>query len=180
MQVYLIRHPEPVGIGGLCYGRADMRVEEAAIARTATSIAARISARVLANARVYCSPLSRCLGLARHIASPQEPIPDDDLVEMDFGTWEGLAWDAVPRDAIDAWARDVWGYQPGGGESAAMVASRWHRWLNRVRQRNAETTIAVTHAGVIRVALSQAAHSSESVTIATFIPFGAVYHLEIG
>ncbi len=180
MRVYLIRHPEPVGIGGRCYGRTDMRVDEAAVTRTATAIAVRLSPDVFANARVYCSPLSRCLDLARHIASPQEPIPDDDLVEIDFGAWEGLAWDAVPRDAIDAWARDVWGYQPGGGESAAMVATRWHRWLNRVHRSNAETAIAVTHAGVIRVALSQAAQSGEAVTMATPIPFGAVYHLDLG
>ena len=180
MRVYLIRHPEPVGIGDRCYGRTDMRVDEAAVTRTATSIAARLPPDVFAKARVYCSPLSRCLDLARHIASPQQPIPDDDLVEIDFGAWEGLAWDAVPRDAIDAWARDVWGYQPGGGESAAMVATRWHRWLNRVHRSNAETAIAVTHAGVIRVALSRAAQSGEAVTMTTPIPFGAVYHLDLG
>ena len=179
MQVYLIRHPEPVGTSGMCYGRTDVRVESEAVIRAWASIAAHLSAPVLVGAQVYCSPLTRCLALARQIASPREPIPADDLVEMNFGAWEALAWDAIPRDAIDAWARDAWGYQPGGGESAAMVAIRWQRWLDRVRQGNAETVIAVTHAGVIRVALSRAAHSDHAVTIATPIPYGAVYRLDL-
>ncbi|NNM62962.1 MAG: phosphoglycerate mutase [Steroidobacteraceae bacterium] len=179
MQLYLIRHPEPIGVDGRCYGRTDMRVEEAAIARALPSIAASLSARTLADAEIHCSPLTRCMGLARRIAAPREPIVDEDLVEIDFGAWEGLPWDEVPRDAIDAWTRDIWGYRPGGGESAAMVASRWHRWLTRVQHGTAQTVIAVTHAGVIRVALSPTAPSGEAVPIATPIPFGAVYRLQI-
>lgn len=122
--------------------------------------------------------MKRCLALARQIASPREPIPVVDLVEMNFAAWEALAWDAIPRDAIDARARDAWGYQPGG-ESAARVAIRWQRWLDRVRQGDAETVMAMTHAGVIRVALSRAAHSDHAVTITTPIPYGAVYRLDL-
>ena len=69
--------------------------------------------------------MSRCLELARELATPRKPRVSDDLVELDFGAWEGTPWEAVPRDELNAWAADVWGYRPGGGESAAMAAGRW-------------------------------------------------------
>ena len=53
----------------------------------------------------------------------------------------------------------VWTYRAGGGESTAMVAARWRRWIARVAAEIAGQgvpAIAVTHAGVIRVALAGA------------------------
>lgn len=179
MQIFLIRHARPRDIDGLCYGRVDVTVEKQLMVSTAKSIVTQIPGRALADARVYCSPLSRCLGLARHIASPCEPTLTDDLAEMSFGRWEGVAWNAVPRDQLDAWANDLWNYRPGGGESADMVASRWERWLNHVRQSNGGTVVAVTHAGVIRVALARSGHLKSSSAIVAPIPFGSVYRLNL-
>jgi alpha-ribazole phosphatase len=165
MHIYLVRHPPPLDVDGICYGRLDVAVDENDIAATAESIVDRIPRRTLASARIYCSPASRCMGLARHIASPREPTAVEDLNEMSFGHWQGIRWDAIAALELDAWAKDLWGYRPGGGESAAMVATRWERWLRQVR-RDSGNVVAVTHAGVIRVALARSGrdHDTSALT----------------
>ena len=190
MHIYLVRHPPPIDVEGLCYGRLDVAVDEKDIARTAASIFDRIPRRTLASARIYCSPSSRCVGLARHIASPHEPTAAEELIEMSFGDWQGIRWDAIAQLEIDAWAKDLWGYRPGAGESAAMVATRWERWLHRVRRNDGGNIVAVTHAGVIRVALARSGrdHGPSALgpsaldpsALGLHIPFGSVHRLDLG
>jgi alpha-ribazole phosphatase len=178
-QLYLVRHPAPDDVDGLCYGRLDVTVPESAIASAAESVLAQVSLQSRAIAHVYSSPSSRCMGLAQHLASPHRPTAAEDLMEMSFGRWEGLAWDALPREQIDAWASDVWSYRPGGGESAAMVALRWQRWLSHVQSIDSGPVIAVTHAGVIRVALAHAGRLNGSSVLKAAIPFASVHRLDL-
>jgi alpha-ribazole phosphatase len=179
-QVYLIRHPVPIDVDGLCYGRLDVAVEQKAIVAAAESVSAQISGQTLASAAIYCSPSTRCAGLAQHIASPREAAPAEELMEMCFGRWQGRRWDAIPRNEIDAWAKDVWNYRPGGGESAEMVAARWERWVQRVRRRHAGEVVAVTHAGLIRVALARAGRIFGAQALEAHIPFGSIHRLDLG
>ena len=179
MQIYLVRHPQPNDIDGLCYGRLDVAVEPQVLLDAADSVLTHIPRPILASARVYSSPSSRCLAFARHLAAPREPTPAEELAEMYFGHWEGAAWDSIPRDQMDAWAADVWGYQPGGGESANMVETRWLRWLDRMRCIDSDTVVAVTHAGVIRVALAGPIGARNSSALETHIAFGSVHRLNI-
>src|ERR1700675_3837561 len=118
MHIYLIRHPPPIDVDGLCYGRLDVAVDPKDVVRTADSIFEQIPGQTLASARIYCSPSLRCMGLARHIASPRQPTPADDLIEMSFGHWQGIRWDAIARLEIVPWPNELWGYRPGGGETA--------------------------------------------------------------
>jgi alpha-ribazole phosphatase len=179
MHIYLVRHPPPIDVDGLCYGRLDVAVDEKDVAGTAESILQKIPHPTLANARIFCSPSARCLGLARRIASPRRPAATEDLIEMSFGYWQGIRWDAIARLEIDAWAKDPWGYRPGGGESAEMVAARWERWLDRVRRSDGDV-VAVTHAGVIRVALARSGRGHGSSALEAHIPFGSVHRLDLG
>jgi alpha-ribazole phosphatase len=180
MQIYLIRHPPPRDVDGLCYGRLDVTVEREAIIAAAESLSGRLSREILATAAIYSSQSARCWELARHLAAPRRPEPADELMEMDFGLWQGRRWDAIARSEIDAWAEDVWNYRPGGGESADMVAVRWERWSNQVRQRHAGDVIAVTHAGVIRIALARSGRIKGSRALAAHIPFGSIHRLDLG
>jgi alpha-ribazole phosphatase len=179
MQIYLVRHPQPSNIDGLCYGRLDVAVDPQAFIDAADSVFTHLPRQTLASAHVYSSPSSRCLALARHLAAPREPTPAEDLVEINFGHWEGAAWDDIPRDQMDAWTADVWGYQPGGGESASMVENRWLRWLDHARRMRIDTIVAVTHAGVIRVALAGATRPRSSSALQAQIPFGSVHCLNL-
>jgi alpha-ribazole phosphatase len=180
MRIYLVRHPPPIGVDGLCYGRLDVAVEKHAIGETVDSVFAQIPSQVLESARIYSSPASRCMGLARRIAAPRAPATTEDLSEMNFGDWQGSRWDSIAREKIDAWAKDAWGYRPGGGESAEMVAMRWERWLHTVRQLESDAVVAVTHAGVIRVALARSARINDSSVLDVHVPFGSVHCLEFG
>jgi alpha-ribazole phosphatase len=180
MRIYLVRHPPPVGVDGLCYGRLEVPVDEQAIGATAESVFAQIPDHTLESLRVYSSPSSRCMGLARRLASPREPTSTDELIEMSFGDWQGARWDSIAREEIDEWAKDAWGYRPGGGESAEMVATRWERWFNQVRKVSSESVIAVTHGGVIRVALARSGPRREPWGLEAYIPFGSVHPLDVG
>jgi alpha-ribazole phosphatase len=175
MQLYLVRHPQPIGVNGLCYGRQEVPVDAESVARAATAVLDRVPKAVIEGARIFSSPASRCLVLARCLAAPREPEVAEDLAEMDFGSWEGRAWDQVPRDQLDAWARDVWHYPPGGVECAARVAARWQRWVKRVGSGGDEPVVAVTHAGVIRVALALADVSRAAALLQAPVAFGSVH-----
>jgi alpha-ribazole phosphatase len=178
MPVYLIRHPQPIEARGLCYGRRDLPVERDAVVAVAAAIRGRIPAAILSGAQIFSSPLARCFDLARELASPGKPITCDDLIEMDFGTWEGKSWEAVPRDELNAWAADVWGYRPGGGESAAMAADRWRRWSRALRPR--ACMLGITHAGIMRVALA-CSGKLRGPSFASFpIAFGSVHQIALG
>jgi alpha-ribazole phosphatase len=180
MRIYLVRHPPPVGVDGLCYGRLEVPVDEPAVGATAESVFAQIPDQSLQSVRIYSSPSLRCRGLALRLASPRAPIFTDDLIEMSFGEWQGTRWDSIGREKIDEWAKDAWGYRPGGGESAEMVATRWEQWVNEVRKVNSDTIIAVTHAGVIRVALARGGLRSGQSGLEAHIPFGSVHPLDVG
>lgn len=98
---------------------------------------------------------------------------------MHFGAWEGLPWEAVPHEELDAWAADVWSYRAGGGESAAMVAARWRAWCGRVAKIGGRglPAVAVTHAGLIRVALAGGRDVGEKLLIDA--PFASVHRMDI-
>jgi alpha-ribazole phosphatase len=188
MQLYLIRHPQPSNVAGLCYGRQHVPVDAESVARAALAVREGIPERVLRCAGIFSSPSQRCMVLARALAScptnnllaaPREPTVVDELQEMSFGAWEGRDWEAVPRDELDAWAADVWGYRPGGAESAAMVADRWRRWSTVIRRTMNVSVVAVTHAGVIRVALACAGLLDPATFLTSAIGFGSVYRVDV-
>jgi alpha-ribazole phosphatase len=179
VELYLIRHPRPSNAAGLCYGRKDVPVDTESVARAAMTVRERIPEPVLRSAGIFSSPSQRCVLLARELAAPREPTMVDELQEMSFGEWEGRDWEAVPRDQLDAWAADVWGYRPGGAESAAMVAERWRRWSRLIRRTMNVSVVAVTHAGVIRVALACAGLLNTTTFSTSAIGFGSVHRIDV-
>jgi alpha-ribazole phosphatase len=178
VQLYLIRHPRPSSAIGLCYGRQDVAVDADSVAHAAATVRERIPRSDLECARIFTSPASRCVLLAREIAAPREPSIAEDLVEMSFGSWEGRPWDQVPREQLDAWSRDVRHYRPGGVESAAMVAERWQRWASLVCSSGEGCAVAVTHAGVIRTALEAAGMLSAATFLQAPVAFGSVHCID--
>ena len=178
MALYLIRHLEPRGARGMCYGRQDLPCDSPTWAIDAAAIRAQLPGHVLRGCSVFTSPLSRCRALAQELAAPHAPRIAEELIELDFGAWEGTRWDALPRDELDAWARDVWCYRPGGGESAAMVEERWRRWYGGVAAGGFDSVIAVTHAGVIRTALAASGRLRREEAASISIAFGSVHRID--
>ncbi|MFC3109739.1 alpha-ribazole phosphatase family protein [Undibacterium arcticum] len=169
MRLFLIRHPRPDIANGICYGRSDVAVATAELARTAHELAARLPADL----PLLSSPLRRCAMLAERLATSLQVAVryDARLAEMDFGHWEMRAWQHIARAEIDAWASDLTDYQPGGGESVLQVASRVASFLDELSQAAPDGAIVVCHAGTIRLLLaliavrSSTSQSDQSIAV---------------
>ncbi len=78
-----------------------------------------------------------------------------ELIEMDWGRWEGKRGIDLLADAhsgyrnIEEWG---WDYMPPGGETPGMVWKRLQPWVTSLRGK----TVAVCHIGVMRVLLARA------------------------
>ncbi|MBL4907848.1 MAG: histidine phosphatase family protein [Sneathiella sp.] len=100
------------------------------------------------------SPLSRAVETAKMLGADDLTI-EDQLIEMDWGEWEGQRVKDLQRRLGAKMAKiESQGLhmKPPGGESPANVQHRLLPWIARVK----EPTIAVTHKGVIRAIKSLA------------------------
>ncbi len=61
-----------------------------------------------------------------------------------------------------------------------MPATRWERWMNRVRHINSDSVIVATHAGPIRGALARSGLRSDPSGLSARIPPGSVHYLNVG
>ncbi|HET6151357.1 MAG TPA: histidine phosphatase family protein [Marmoricola sp.] len=78
---------------------------------------------------VLTSPLARARRTAE-LAGFAEAVPDADLVEWDYGDYEGETTAAI-REAVPGWT--IWHGICPGGEDAAAVATRLQRVVDRAR-----------------------------------------------
>jgi alpha-ribazole phosphatase len=177
MRLYLVRHPEPIGCHGICYGRMDFEVDPTHLRTVTGDIKARLPS--LTNPAFFSSPAQRCQSLASELAAGAVIDTSDELREIDFGSWEGIRWSQIPREQLDAWSNDLWEYRPGGGESVSMLAERWQRWLKPKAATGIHDAIVVTHAGIIRVALVAAGHIPKHQVAALPIGFGSIHAVEV-
>lgn len=172
MVVILLRHTTPDVPLGTCYGQTDLPLADSFDAE-----AMRVIEALPSVARIVSSPLQRCRRLAERVADHKQLsiACETDLQEMDFGRWEGLLWDDIPRNELDAWAADFLHARPHGGETVATLRARTRRALSRWASAD-ETTLFVTHAGVIRAAL---ATGDTGEDFNTQIEFGGMIEMPI-
>ncbi len=134
-------------------GMTDIPLSEAGRALVATW---RLPESV-AGWRWQSSPLSRALETARLLrASQVEPV--EALREMRFGAWEGSRLDELRlRFGAEMGDNEARGLDlvPPDGESPRQVMDRLRPWLATLVAEGRHT-VAVTHKGVIRVALAMA------------------------
>jgi probable phosphoglycerate mutase len=125
--------------------------------RQAASLARRLAGRRLAG--FYASDLKRAWETAQAVASANgiEPEPAAGLREIFLGDWEGLRTHELAERFPEAWAR--WTDEPNwdlvpGGEGAAMFETRVIAALDAIFEQHGHgDVLAVTHGGVIQVAL---------------------------
>ncbi|MCV7195868.1 bifunctional RNase H/acid phosphatase [Mycobacterium angelicum] len=154
---------------------------------------AGLAARYLAQrggiAAVISSPLQRAYDTATTAgrALGLDVAIDDDVIETDFGAWEGLTFnEASERDPElhRRWLRDT-STTPPGGESFDAVLRRAHRVRDRMIARyEGETVLVVSHVTPIKMLLRMALDVGPgvlyrlhldlaSLSIAEFYPDGA-------
>lgn len=156
MPLVLVRHLPVALEKGICYGRMDVPLSAASIAQI-PDFTRQLTREHGPFDMVFTSPRQRCRWLADAVSSRNTIEPR--LVELDFGSWEGLRWNDIPRPALDDWAGRVVQYQPGGGESLQAMADRVIPWLHQTgdyARRTGQTVLAITHGGPMRVAMATA------------------------
>jgi ribonuclease H / adenosylcobalamin/alpha-ribazole phosphatase len=138
---------------------------------------------------VVSSPLQRAYDTAATAAKALglDVTVDDDLIETDFGDWEGLTFgEAAQRDpdVHGRWLRDTSVAPPGGGESFDVVAQRVRRARTRIISEHGDASVlVVSHVTPIKTVLRLALDAGQgilyrlhldlaSLSIAEFYPDG--------
>lgn len=105
-------------------------------------------------ADLLTSPLARAVETAR-IVGRREPLVTPELIEMDWGDWEGRHGVDLLADTrsgyrhIEEWG---WNFEPPGGETPGDVWQRLKPWISSIRGQ----AVLVSHIGVMRVLLARA------------------------
>lgn len=146
-QLWLWRHPRPIDATGRCIGQTDLAVDPRRAKRLAHRIRATARRHGLPR-EVWSSPLRRCADVARWLRRwGWSHHIDADLLELDFGAWDGLPWRDIAPAAVAAWEADFLHHAPGAGESLQQLRVRVRRYL--AAQPAGAVRLVVAHAGWI-------------------------------
>ncbi len=156
-RIVLARHGQtPLSVDRRYSGQGDPELTELGVTQ-AERTAARLAA-LPDLAAVVSSPLRRCLGTAERAADVTGVplVVDEDLIETDFGGWEGLTFREAAEqdpDLHSQWLSDT-AVAPPGGESFAVVRARVERGLRRiVADRPGGVVAVVSHVTPIKLAI---------------------------
>jgi probable phosphoglycerate mutase len=166
-RLILVRHGETALTEQRRYsGRGDVPLSERGTAQ-ARATAARLASLAGAVAAVVSSPLSRATGTAALLAAALGDPPvqtEPDLVETDFGDWEGRTFAEVREgwpEQLTRWL-DSAAVAPPGGESFRTVDQRVRRAVARLRDSYpGQTVVVVTHVTPIKLLLRDALAAGE-------------------
>jgi probable phosphoglycerate mutase len=142
-------------------GRGDVPLSERGLAQ-ARATAARLSPLAGTVPAVVSSPLSRATATAALLAEALGGPPvrtDPDLIESDFGDWEGLTFTEVREGwpaHLTKWL-DSPAVAPPHGESFQAVDRRVRRSVGRLREAYpGRTVVVVSHVSPIKLLLRDA------------------------
>lgn len=127
MKLYLIRHGQTDwNIQGKIQGSHDIPLNETG-RKQAESVAKGMESRPVA--RIFSSTLKRAAETAEEIARIQdvEITYMKELIEVEFGKWEGLTWDEIQREypaEFERWSLNPVDVAPPGGETQTQVMKR--------------------------------------------------------
>jgi broad specificity phosphatase PhoE len=170
----LVRHGQTTAnAAGLLLGRLDPELTD--VGRGQADAIARGLGRV---DRVISSPLRRARATAEALARPVEV--DDRWIEIDYGSYDGVALTEVPAALWEAWRRDVH-YAPPGGESLAAVGERVRQACTELHEEaRGHDVVVVSHVSPIKAAVAWALGVGDDVSSRMFLDVGAICRVQIG
>ena len=184
-RLILVRHGETAYTQqGRYSGRGDipLSAEGEAQARAAAGRVASISRDVTA---VVSSPLMRCVRTAELIAAETggatvTVLPD--LIECDFGDWEGLTFGEVRErwpEEMNAWMAST-GVAPPNGESFQAVAKRTRGVMaGLLSSYPAATVVVVSHVSPIKLILRDALAAGDAFLHRLFLDAAGVSTMDV-
>ena len=161
-RLILVRHGETELTAARRYsGRGDVPLSAQGRAQ-AEATAARVADLAGSLTAVVTSPLKRCVRTAEAIADAGGGVSvrvEPDLVECDFGEWEGLTFAEVRErwsDEFEAWLASP-SVAPPEGESFDAVAARVRGVVSRLLvDHRGQTVAVVSHVTPIKLILRDA------------------------
>lgn len=169
--LHLLRHGEPT-ITGRMLGHLDCPATTEGIAsvvqRTMELEVDAIMTSDLARARACAEAAGQALGRA--------VTTDRRWREIDFGAWDGLATDEIEPAALGRFWEDPDANPPPGGERWSALVARVSATIAGLEPR---PTLIVTHAGVMRAALSVLCGFDHRQLWAFELPYASMLSLSI-
>jgi broad specificity phosphatase PhoE len=142
--------------------------------------AASLAGALPGDAAAVCSPARRCLQTAAALGL--RPKIDARLRECDFGRWAGRT--LAELDAEDPAATRAWMLDPAAaphhGESLLDFHARVGAWLADLAAGPGAVTVAVTHGGVVRSAVTHALNAPLAVMWRIGVPPLSIIALDLG
>lgn len=175
MQITLVRHTAVApGWKFICYGNTDVPLADT-FDEEAPLVATQID--VSQYDRVLSSPLSRALRLAHYCVPEHIPIEvDDRLMEMNFGSWEGVDWQRIlEKDQKVSSFFEYFIEQPApGGESLRDLARRVADLLDELYTADAQNVLLFCHGGVINAVRAMAGRITLQEAFEQILPYGSL------
>jgi probable phosphoglycerate mutase len=184
-RLILVRHGETeLTKQGRYSGRGDVPLSDEGEAQ-AMAAAGRVAGIARDVAAVVTSPLGRCVRTAEIIAAElggADVTVLPDLIECDFGEWEGLTFAEVQQrwpGEVDAWL-DSTRVAPPGGESFEAVAKRTRAAVGTVlRAYPGSVVVLVSHVSPIKLILRDALAATDGFLHRLFLDAAGVSTLDI-
>ena len=159
--IAFVRHGQTeLNRGGRLQGRIDAPLSALGLEQAAALGRGFASAPVT---RVLSSPLQRAHDTAAAIAAAHGLTVDGDerLIELDYGSWDGIKLTEVSADDWGAWRRDP-EFSPPGGERLSDVTARVAAFCSDVL--SDDLIVAVSHVSPIKAAVCTALRVDEMIT----------------
>jgi broad specificity phosphatase PhoE/ribonuclease HI len=184
-RLVLVRHGETaLTRQGRYSGRGDVPLSDQGEAQ-AMAAGGRVAGIARDVAAVVTSPLSRCTRTAELIAAELGGVDVTvlpDLIECDFGEWEGLTFAEVQErwpDEMAAWLESA-KVAPPGGESFEAVAARARRAVATVlREYPSSVVVVVSHVSPIKLILRDALAAGEDFLHRLFLDAAGVSTMDV-
>ena len=166
-RIYLVRHGQTIMNAQVRFrGRLDVPLNEVGRAEAREAARALVGSGLVA---VYTSPLGRAREVAEAIAVKNgvgAVRAQPDLMNLDYGAWEGLTKEEsaqVDPDAWDAYASDPEAAVCPEGEAVAEAADRVVAALRAIATEHpGQSVAAVSHGVMLRLAVLRVAGASDS------------------
>ena len=184
-RLILVRHGETaLTASGRYSGRGDVPLSEQGEAQ-AMAAGGRVAGISRDVAAVVCSPLIRCTRTAELIAAElgnAKVTVLPELIECDFGDWEGLTFGEVrerwPAE-LDRWLEST-SVAPPGGESFQTVAKRVRGAVATLKSAYpSSTVVVVSHVSPIKLILRDALAASDAFLHRLFLDPAGVSTMDV-
>lgn len=177
-ELYLLRHGD-TGRTGRYIGSTDIGITAEGLQQV------KKTGQLLADKNlevVYCSPKLRCIQSLQSLTLSVEVVFDRNLVEIDFGAWEGTNFEEINRKdpkLVEDWLQHPDDFQFPRGESMADFRNRIELIARELKECKAQRILLISHGGVIRHLLCRLLNISHKHYLAFNVEAGCLASMQL-